>query len=88
MPDLKDILRRLKELEDWKAAREKQQLVYPVDDTSRLALRVCTDGGSGSSPVSQNVNISAVPAVVTVPTVPTGTIILQTPSGDFEIPYF
>lgn len=75
------------ELLAWKAARERQQLSYPVDDTSRLALRAVTDSGFGSSALTQNVTISSTPQSITVPATPAGSILLFTPSGTVEVPY-
>lgn len=70
------------------AARKTQQLTDPVDDTSRLALRVLTDSGFGSSPVSQMITIGAVPTTITVPIVPDGSVILEASVGRIAIPYF
>lgn len=33
-----DMLRRLEQLEQWKAARENQQLVYPLDFISQQII--------------------------------------------------
>lgn len=76
------------ELKAWKTAREKQQLTDPVDDTSRLVLRVISSAGLGSHPLTQSIGIPAVPTTINVPAAFTGTVLLEGPNGTFEVPYF
>jgi hypothetical protein len=88
MDDLKLLQEQVAELMAWKQARTMQQLVHPVDDTSRLILRVVTGGGSGSTPTSTTTVISAVPTSITSNKLFTGTALFETPDGTFEVPYY
>jgi hypothetical protein len=87
-PDIQKLQEQVAELMAWKRARETQQLTAPFDDTSRLVLRAVTSAGYGTADVSEDVTISGTPETITIPKVPTGTLILQTTDGQVEIPYF
>ena len=45
---VEDLLKRVEELEAWKAAREAQQLSFPLDFTSQQILIGSTGGFTGS----------------------------------------
>lgn len=90
--DLQNQLRQLGEqvaaLVIWQKQRMNQQITSPLDQTSRNLLQVVTEVGFGSTAVTHNVSIPSTPTSITVPTNPTGTILLDTGNGVFEIPHY
>lgn len=86
--DLQRLQEQVAELMAWKAARMVIQLSYPVDDTSRLNLRAITTSGFGSHAKTQTITVPAGGSSFNVPAAITGTILLETSNGRFEIPYF
>lgn len=68
----------------WKAARIRQQLTAPLDDISKKAVGGVDVIGGGNA-ATHNITIGAVPATITVPAQPSGTIIMQTPIGLKEV---
>lgn len=83
-----DILSRLDALEQWKADREHQQLVAPLDDVSRAVLHAATGLGFGSKLKTQSISVATTPpSNITVPAAYSGTLILVIEGAQYEVPF-
>ena len=84
MQTIEELRADVLELKEWKAARMRQQLTNPVDLISKRVLGAILGGGLGSRTTTRTVG--AVPA--TFVKLFTGTVLLDTPNGIFEVPYY
>lgn len=77
----------LMEVFEWVQQRKAQQIQAPLDDASKNTLGAATDGGAGSSDLTQSVSVSGDPESITVPAAFAGSRIIELGGSTFEIPY-
>lgn len=86
-PEMQKMQAQIADLLQWKAARERQQISFPLDDASRNSLGVPTFVGAGSSDRTDTVGVAATPTSISVPAAYVGTIIISINGTQYEIPY-
>lgn len=79
--------RDLNDLKQWKVARMRQQFTMPIDEVSQNLIGAVTAVGLGSKAKTQNIGIASVPTSINVPSAYSGTILIRTPNGLFEVPF-
>jgi hypothetical protein len=80
---------QVQELSRWKAARQLQQLVHPVDDISKAVLGAFIDAGAASGiATTQSVSVGSVPSSITVPRTPSGVRLVSIGGAKVYVPYF
>jgi len=85
MNELEHLKQQVAELLAWKAAKERQQLSFPVDDSSKAALGALIGRGNGSKTLTQMIDTSG--ANATVPAAYTDTLIVEFEGAQYEVPY-
>lgn len=83
---LRELEAKIAELAAWKAAREVQQINYPIDEASLNAIRAATYVGQGSGSLTRNINLTGEVQSITVPTSYAGSIQLRAGGTTHTIP--
>lgn len=84
---MEDLIRRIEQLEEWKAKKEKQQISFPVDEASKIALGVAFGDGLGSTGTTQSINLTGNAQTISVPADYSGTLYLVVDGVRYEIPF-
>ena len=80
---------QVRELLEWKARKEQQQLIYPLDENSRNAIEIddFIDRGPGSATLTQSINLSGNAQTIVVPAAFTASRKVLIGGAEYEIPY-
>jgi hypothetical protein len=77
----------LEELYQWMTQRKEHQIVYPLDDDSKVAIGAVSSIKVGSKALTQSITIGAGGGSANVPAAYFGTIIVLVNGKQREIPY-
>lgn len=75
------------ELLEWKRARQRQQISYPIDQASQNTLGAAIGNGLGTHALTQNINLTGNPQTITPPAAYGGTIFLVISGETYEVPF-
>lgn len=79
------------ELYQWMQERKKQQIAYPIDDVSISVIaertRTVTTNGTGSTALTDSINLTGNAQTINVPKAYTDTILLVSQGVTYEVPY-
>jgi len=78
--------RKLDELYEWMQQKKIQQIDHPLDDASRNVLGAVTDEGTGSTALTDSINLTGNVQTITVPKAYADTQIIKIGSTRMEIP--
>lgn len=81
----------VQELSSWKQEREIQSVPFPLDEASKFAIfenqTNLVFGGAGTAGLTEGINLTGNPQVITVPKAYTDTIVLTLNGTAYEVPY-
>jgi hypothetical protein len=77
---------RIAELLEWKAAREKQFIPYPLDMSSKAALGAPTFVGNNTSDLTQEISLSGLAQDIDVPAAYVRSVIMEISGEQVEFP--
>lgn len=80
------LTRQVGELMEYKAARQEQQISYPVDDASLNTLGAYHRIGLGQTSPTHTITIPVGGGSATVPTNPVGSVIMMAQGERVEVP--
>lgn len=85
--EIQQLRKEVKELQEWKRSRERQQITFPLDIASKTALGAPYGEGSGSATLTQSISLTGNPQSISVPAAYNDTLILVVDGVKYEIPY-
>lgn len=83
---LKQLERAVAELSAWKEEREKQQIKFPIDPASRVALGAPYGEGAGSTSLTQSVSVPSTPTSINVPAAYVQSVLVVIDGVRYEFP--
>ncbi len=74
------------ELLEWKRSRQLQQIAYPLDDQSKNIVGAVTYEGTGSTALTDSINLTGAAETINVPKAYADTILVVIGDTRVEIP--
>lgn len=84
---MEDLIKRIEQLEEWKSAKEKQQINFPVDEASKISLGAAFGDGLGSTTLTEDLSLTGNAQSITVPAPYAGSVFIVVDGVRYEIPF-